>query len=194
MNNIRLPIIYAALVTAALMVAGCAKPKAVVPTSFVTYTATDKDFRCDSPNGWASSSFSSGGTESGVDITSADAEIRIDSDAAGSMMGDIAGGMGTGTIGSATPSTVPPVEKLHAMQQQEYSKQLHEYDTDHTTSTYGDGRVTEWKSSDLHGYRATILGHDRSVSVECQCSEVEWPTLKAAFLRITNSIQPAGGS
>ena len=181
-----------------LVVGGCTKPKALVPTSYVPFKASDSAFTCDAPAGWTSSSFASTGTESGGDFSSASADIHVDSDEAGSFMGDIAasGGVGTVIAGGATQSPIPPVEKLHATQGADFANRLHNYvelGTNNTTAPYGDGRVTEYTADGIHGYRVTILGRERSVTVDANCPEDEWPALNAMFLHVINSIQ-AGSS
>lgn len=180
----------AVLAVAALLLAGCAPKPAVVPTSFSKYTAQDAAFTCDAPAGWnAESVGGAGGTESEVIFTSGDGRISVDADAAGSFIGDAMAGSGATTPGA--PAQIPPIEKLHAITGQKFASDLDTY-TEITTVPrmlpYGDSRITEYTAKNVHGYRVTVMGRDRRVSIVCRCAPGEWAALQPAFARVIASV------
>lgn len=174
------------------LLAGCSPKPATVPTSFTRYTSLDSAFLCDAPAGWkAESSGQSGGTESSVVFTSGDGRISIDADQSGSFMGDAMTGPGA-MIPGATPQ-VPPVEKLHSMTGQKFAQDLSGYTeiaTDPKPAAYGQCRLTEYTADKVHGYRVTMLGTNRRVSIVCRCSPTEWQALNGAFLHVIQSVTP----
>jgi hypothetical protein len=48
------------------------------------------------------------------------------------------------------------------------------------SSTFGGG---------LHGYRSTMLGHDKAVTVICVCPESDWKTLQPAFDHVLSTFK-----
>jgi hypothetical protein len=189
----------AAPLLAALLLAGCAKNEpAVVPTAYTPFSATDKAFTVDSPNGWKSDGgYSSGGVSSGVTFTSGDAKIAVDTDEKGSFLGDALSSPTSVLQGSAPGNAqTPPVDRLHAMTGEKFAADIEGYQEIKTTATrlaYGDTRVTEYTGKGVHGYRVTSLGHDRRMKIVCKCAPEEWDKLNAAFTHVINSVAPGTG-
>ena len=180
-----------------LLAAGCAQPKATVPTGFVTYVAIDKAFKCDAPGGWTIDSSASGATQSGVTFKSADATISIDSDEAGALMSDALSSPTTaGLVGGGNMTGSTPVDKLHALKGTKFAQDVDGYTELSTASVkipYGQARVSEYTAKDVHGYRVTILGPQRSITVICHCSPSQWASLYPAFLRVIESVTAGPG-
>lgn len=166
--------------------------KAVVPTSYKTYTAIDNSFSCDQPVGW---SLHETGATSGNLATAAfqsgAAKVRVISDATGSIMGDLAGATNSNLPGVVP---IPAVQKIHMMDEKQIAASLPGYDEGDPQplqSASGEARVSEWTAAGgLRGYRVTMLGHEREFTVICFCPETEWAALQPAFQRIIGSVKP----
>jgi len=175
-----------------LLVAGCSPQDASVPKTFTKFTATDADFVCDAPGGWAASSYGAGGISSGVTFKSGDGYIDVDSSQVGSFVADAMSPPGAmSALGVNAPPPVPAVEKLHTTYGKVFQKHVDGYKEGGMTALtvpYGDSRVSEYTATDKHGYRATILGRDRSITVNCHCAPEEWKALSPSFLRVIGSI------
>ncbi len=178
--------------------AGCmhAEP-AAVPTAYTPYSAQDKAFTCDAPNGWKADGYASGAVSSGIAFTSGDAKIGIDTDQAGSFLGD-AMSSPTSVLQGAAPGNAqtPPVDRLHAMTGQKFARDVDSYQevaTNAVRLAYGDSRITEYTGKGVHGYRVTSLGHDRRMNILCRCDPSEWSKLQNAFMHVINSVAPGTG-
>lgn len=186
------------LTLALALISGCAKPKPVVPASFNPYTSSDKAFVCDAPAGWSVDGYGSGATSSGVTFKSADAKINVDSDEQGSFMGDaLTNPMTSGLVGGGSVAGGSPVDKLHAMNASKVSDNVDGYvelSTTAATLPYGPTRWTLYSGKDVRGYRLTILGHDRCITINCQCTPAEWAALTPVFQRVIFSVKQGPGS
>ncbi|HEY3333349.1 MAG TPA: hypothetical protein VGK19_25165 [Capsulimonadaceae bacterium] len=185
---------YAFAVTAAAFaLAGCSPPKATVPTTFTRFVASDTAFSCDAPTGWKADGYAAGAVSSGVKFTSGDGVVSVETDEAGSFMSDALSSP-SNVLQGATPSIpTPPVEKMHAMTGRRFAKDLSDYVELSTVSKmtqYGDSRVTEYTAKNVHGYRVTVLGRERRMSIVCRCSPEEWDALNPSFTRIIGSVAP----
>jgi hypothetical protein len=192
------------------------KPKPVPrPTSFSSFTAADKSFRCDYPSDWKVDADESGAVASAARFKREGGRIFVMSDLAGSLTGeiqkapgDIVGSLPPGAGGGAASElTRPPVEKLHLGAKTKFEASLaekgyQEYDEQSMQSfqsAAGDARYSEFTArgsglkGNIHGYRATILATERRITVSCRCPESDWPNLKDAFLRVIGSVAPGGG-
>ncbi len=178
------------------MLVGCSSEPAVVPTSFTSYNAKDGTFACDAPEGWL---LEGGGTRGPVwaKFTSGPAIIDIKGDVAGSLMGDIAG-----TLGGGNQAVLPQDEPVHQVHVADMEKAAMEYTAYAETPTsptilsvrLGPARLSEFSAKTdfgtaLHGYRATILGHDKRVVVYCVAPETDWQALKPAFDKVLASLE-----
>lgn len=174
------------------------KPKLVkAPVSYTPYNAIDNSFSCDQPGGTEWTMHETGATSGNlatVTFQSGHVRVRVVSDATGSIMGDIA------TAGNANlppEQQVPAVQKLHMHDVAVLANDLPGYkegDAQPFQSQFGDSRVSEWTADgSLHGYRVTMLTHEREITVICICPERNWAVLKPAFLQIINSIKAGTG-
>ena len=59
--------------------------------------------------------------------------------------------------------------------------------------TLGPGRKSEFTASStfgtgLHGYRVTVLGHNKRVEVYALCPEGDWKTMQPVFDKVIGSL------
>ena len=169
---------------------------AVLPVSYKTYTAIDNSFSCDQPGGWSlhETGATSGNLATAV-FQSGPARVRVISDATGSLMGDI---QSSGNSNLPPAQQIPPVQKLHLMDEKQLAASLPGYDEGNAQaiqSASGEARVSEWTAGgNLRGYRVTMLGREREFTVICFCPERDWPVLRPAFQRIIGSVKPGAPS
>jgi len=201
-------------VLVALFFLRASKPSPIpAPAAFVPYKAADGSFACLGPKGWEKQGGASGAIRAGVLFKRDKAAIDITSDLAGSLMGDMArannsqmesiAGMLPNGVAANLPKTKPPVEQLHVAGGKAMTKRMEnfaEQPMQTLNSSLGEARYSEWTADDnsllhkgkLHGYRVTILGNERRVTVLCQCPDGDWKTLKPAFERVIASLAPGG--
>lgn len=204
-----------ALVLGALFFLQASKPeRTAAPTKYARFIAPDRSFVCEAPAGWDKKSAGAHGIMSGALFTNGKAKIDITSDLQGSLMGDIAratSAQSEGMAGSLPPgmalANLPqeraPVEQLHQAGKKPLAATMQNYaelPMQPLQSRLGEARFSEWTGDaglmgggKMRGYRVTILGGERRVTVLCQCAEPDWKTLKPAFARIIRGIGPGGG-
>jgi hypothetical protein len=180
-----------------LSCAGCGETVAA-PKSYVAYTSKDSRFACDYPQGWKADG--GGNTDySWAKFTKENAEIRIDADIAGSLMGDIAKS-GQGMFGVDASGENAPVAHVHELglrrMKEDYSN-YKEQEPKAVNAGLGDGRRSSFTADQtfggkLLGYRATFLGGDRRINVVCRCPASNWKTLKPAFEKVIDSVRSGG--
>jgi hypothetical protein len=185
--------IWPAALGALLAIGGCAG-NAVVPTSFDTYNANDGSFQIQYPAGWEAD----GGGRSGyawAKFTSGDAEISVDANAVGSVIGDIAktGGIALGIAADHEDRT--PVVAVHANEKAQFEDAMgvSEDKPVPVKTGFSDARKSEFKGAKtfggaIRGCRVTALGVDKRIRVVCQCSDSEWDALKPAFDKAVESL------
>ncbi len=169
------------------------------PTALVPYNSPDGRFSCDYPQGWE---VAGGGKPdlpySSTRFTSGNAEIRVDTDVAGSLFGDIAKAGGAGAGGD----TEPPVAKVHPLgvrhMKQEFSNYTEREATSFQSKGLGEGRKAIFIADGslggkTYGYRATLLTGDRRVTILTFCPAPNWQILKPTFDKIILSLRHAGG-
>lgn len=175
------------------------RPVAVTPPkSYQTYTALDNSFSCDGPVGWKKQETGApAGALATVSYELGPARVRVVSDAAGSLLSE---SFVSANANLPPEQQKPPVEKLHEMDEKQLADSLTDYQEQPTQkfpSPFGDARVSEWTATGhggpLHGYRATMLGREREVTVICLAPEQNWTALQPAFQRIVNSARRAAG-
>lgn len=206
----RAPLLVAAMLTS-FFAAGCGPDAALAPTAFTAYTAPDKSFVCQAPNGWKKVESAAAGIMSGVSMTQGNAKVYIASDLMGSLTADIAAAQnaqasnveGMLPPGMEMPKPVPPVEKLHIANKKGLSEKYKDYQENQMqvlTAAIGEGRFSEFtgdagffSGGKMRGYRATALSGERSITAYCVCSEKDFDTLKPAFQIILSSIGNGGG-
>jgi hypothetical protein len=180
------------LFLALLAISGCGG-RAVVPASYNTFNSKDGSFQIQYPAEWTADS----GDRSGyawAKFTSGSAEIMVDANVAGSLIGDIAktGILPIGIAGNAADRT--PVAAAHENERESFEETANVTEQKPTTlhTGLGDARKSEFTGKktfggSIHGYRVTCLSPNKRISVVCQCSESEWETLKPAFDKIIQS-------
>ncbi len=171
-----------------------------VPTGFVPYTAQDKSFTCVAPGGWKTIGAGTEGSNlGGALFKTGDAKIDITSDLAGSLMGDI---VNISPPIENMPPPPPPVEKLHKMGKRAVKEKYSGYKEGEMTRSQGRmGEIctSEWTAdgglfgAKLHGWRVTMLGHERRVTVICESAQADWTKLRPVFARVVGSIGDGPG-
>lgn len=185
---------WASVPIATVMLCGCGSAPINAPTAYTQYNHKDGTFAFDYPEGWEAD----GGGKNGpswATIKSGPAEIRVTADLAGSLVGDIAGSLGGGS--DAPIAELEPVAKVHEMGKEDAEKALSGYeevgDPQVLDVRLGPARKSEFTASStfgsgLHGYRTTVLGHDKRVVVFCTCPESDWPALQGAYDHMLSSL------
>ena len=113
----------------------------------------------------------------------------------GSLLGDIAGGSGMADEG--VPEELTAEAEVHSFMLREVEEQFGNYeekDAEVVKPRLGEGRKSEFTASTtlggkVRGYRVTILGHDKCITVIAQCPEKHWDTLKPAFNKVIESLE-----
>lgn len=183
------------IVGSASLQVGCSG-SVVVPTGYGEYNARDGTFACASPDGWSAEGGGKGGPQWAT-FTSGPAEIRINADLAGSLLGSIAS--------SATPDAMEeasiefePVHKVHELGKEDAERKYAGYtelgSPEALQVGLGPARRSEFTASStfgtgLHGYRVTVLGHDKRVVVFAICPEADWKALQPAFDTVLASLK-----
>jgi len=172
---------------------GCGSDPVEAPKSFADFNSPVGTFACKYPEGWKAE----GGGKRGLEwakIESGPAHIQIDAGVAGSLVGDIAG---IGKDPNNTPPELEPVHTVHVAGEKAAEKQFSGYkeigNPEPFEAALGPARRSEFTASTtfgsgLHGYRATVLAHDKSVTVSCICPESDWKTLQPAFDTVLTSL------
>lgn len=174
---------------------GCGSAPLVAPTAYLKYNAKGGTFACEYPDGWSVSGGGKNGPEWAT-FASGPAEIRINADVTGSLLGEIAGGFGAGKV-EETSIELEAVHKVHEMDTGTAEQKFSGYQEIGTpqvlTAPLGPARKSEFTAasafgSGVHGYRATILGHDKRVVVYLVCPEADWKTLQPAFDHVLSTL------
>ena len=180
-----------------LSMAGCESQQISIPTSFTSYETKEGTFVCEYPEGWEAKG---GGGKHGplwAKFTSGAALIHIKASTTGSLMSDAMGGRNADNA-ALTPQDAP-VHKIHMT----FLRSAQEQHNDYTElpgnptvldSRLGPARLSEFTATTsfgtaLHGYRATIIGHNKGVSITCTCPESEWAKVKPAFDHLLSSFK-----
>src|SRR5262245_61326677 len=181
------------VVTGLLVASGCggAVP---APTAFKEYPSPSGRFACEYPEGWdVSGAGKPDSPNSWAKFKKGSAEIQVEADLAGSLLGDIAksgGGMGN--------DAEPPVAKIHPMGKRQMQEDYSNYDERDAkvvqSQRLGEGRrstftATQSLGGKIYGYRATYLSGDRRITVICKSPATNWQALKPAFERVINSVR-----
>ncbi len=185
----------AAVVGLGLLV-GCDSGPVEAPTAYGEYNARDGTFACAYPEGWAAD----GGGKNGpqwATFAAGTAEIRVDADLTGLLMGGIAGSFTPDAV-EQSALEMEPVHQVHVLGKKaaetKYSGYTELDSPQEWKVSLGPGRRSEFTSatafgSGMHGYRTTVLGHDKRVVVYCVCREDDWQTLEPAFSHVLGSLK-----
>jgi hypothetical protein len=178
-----------------LVLSGCGSAPAVAPTAFVEYNASDGTFALEYPEEWSED----GGGKHGpvwAKFKAGAAEIRVNGDVVGSLLGDIAGN--TAPNQDEVSPELQAVHKVHEMGAEDAAAEFSGYEEIgepvELIVPLGPARKSEFKStaafgSGLHGYRVTILGKDKRVVVFTVCPESDWATLQPAYDHVLKSLK-----
>jgi hypothetical protein len=198
--TIRSLLLLAAAAAALPAINGCAG-STVMPTSYKTYNASDGSFRIQYPDGWE---VKAGGSRGYVwaKFTSGTAELLVDTNVAGSVIGDLSK-MKTPVplVETEGPQEAPSVEKVHKMEKADFVQEMgvEEQEPTAIATGFGDSRRSEFTGSRafggaIHGCRVTTLSRDRRIRVVCTCSESEWQALKPAFDKMISGVAMGEGA
>jgi hypothetical protein len=169
-------------------VAGCGSAPITAPTSYAEYNSKNGTFACEYPEDWSEDGGGGRGPE-WAKFESSPALIHVTTGVAGSLMADVANAR-QGTVEEPIPPELEPVHGIHEdgveAAERDYSGYKETGEPQVIEVSLGPARRSEFTASTtfgsgLHGYRATILGHDKAVTVFCICPESDWKTLQPAF-------------
>lgn len=178
------------------LLVGCGSTPLTAPTAYNEFNSTDGTFACDYPADWSADGGGRRGPEWAT-FRSGPAEIRINADVVGSLMGDIARSVGP-RDGEMLTLADEPVHKVHVRGKEAAEGKYAAYEevggVAELDVSLGPARYSEFTASStfgsgLRGYRATILAHDKRVVVYCVCPESDWQTLQPAFDHVLNSLR-----
>ncbi len=173
----------------AIGIVGCGSEPVPAPTSYSDYSGKEKVIVCQYPEGWEADG---GGNRSTfwAKFTKDTALIRIDTDLTGSLLGTIDQVAGVAAMGDEFEGADrSPAGNMHEQSRFKMEEKYGSYEEQPGTTVrteLGDAWQTEFAAKDgfgrqLHGYRATVLGHDLRFTVVCCCNESDWDNLKSAF-------------
>ena len=172
-------------------VVGCGAPPVAAPTSYASYNSKAGTFACEYPEGWELKDGGMRGPEWAT-FTAGSALIRMSADVSGSLMA------GDNPVGADLPPTVEPVHDLHVRDQVRAEDSYAAYTEIAEPNVYdaklGPARLSEFTATTtfgggLHGYRVTMLGHNKRLVTYCVCPESEWATLKPAFDHVLSTLK-----
>lgn len=158
------------------------------PASYGTFRHPKNAFSCDFPEGWEQS-VAAGEVSSGR-WTKGDAKIYIRMGRASGALADLAG---IGADPNETDESMTPVARLHedplikGPATEDYSD-YQELSTSTVKSSAGDVRLSEFKASGYHGYRATAIGSQGALRIVCHCRESDWDVCRPIFDRVIQSL------
>jgi hypothetical protein len=176
------------------ILSGCNSP-AVIPTTFETFNAPDGSFAVTYPTEWQAEDGGKGDFL-WAKFASGSAFISIETDVAGSVMGDIAKSH-VNLIGMKdSGQDESPVAKVHETERESFEADngvKEQTPSMPIVTKLGEGRKAEFVGSKtfgglIHGYRATVLTTSRRITIVCQCSENEWESLKPSFDKVIESL------
>ena len=96
------------------------------------------------------------------------------------------------------PPPKPAVAQLHERDKSQLADSLPGYqegDMQPLQSRVGDARISEWTADGgkMHGYRVTMLGNQREITVICLSPQRNWAIIQPAFQHIISSVVPGSG-
>lgn len=168
------------------------------PTAYKAYAAIDNTFSCDGPVGWKM--HETGATSGSISTVSYElgaARVKVVSDAAGSLLSE---SFNAANANLPPEQQIPAVQKLHEQDEKQLEDSLTDYaeqPAQKIQTSFGESRLSEWTATGsagaLHGYRATMLGREREITVISFAPMGDWPVLQPAFQRIIHSVTPENG-
>jgi hypothetical protein len=175
-----------------MAVVGCGGGSVAIPSSYKSWNAKDGSFKLDYPDNWEAS----GGGRQGIQwakFISGGAEIRVDTEVSGGLIGDIL--TGPGGPDKDIPDELAPVASVHEIKADALADEISGYKEEAPvkfTAPMGDGRKSAFSGSQglgtkIRGYRATLLGRDKAIRIVCRCPEKYWDELQPSFDKILDS-------
>jgi hypothetical protein len=165
----------------------------VMPTTYNTYDSKDGSFLIECPAGWEVKGGGNRGS-AWAKFTSGSAEVTVDTDLAGSLMGDIAKSQ-LPILSIEGGENAPTIEKVHESDREAFDQEwgAKEGKPVAVATRLGDSRKSEFTGAGMlggtfHGYRVTALSRDKRIRVICRCSEAEWQSLQPAFDKMIASV------
>ena len=174
------------------------------PTTWTTFTASDKSFSCAAPGGWetttsdkAQQMVGKDQTTGGVQFRSGSASIEITTDTVATLMSYILV-HGNGDTDALTGAKAGSLHKQWKIATSAIHKGYQETTVAPIDQNMGDARLSEWTANGnvfglggrVHGYRASLVGGNLTAVVVCQCLDSDWPALKPAFRHVIASVKP----
>jgi hypothetical protein len=160
------------------------------------FRSKDGAFACRYPVDWEPESGSRpDNTYSWAEFTRGSNTLRIDADVTGSLVADIEKSFGGGGEGDESP-----VASVHQMNERKVAEGFTDYEEGPSRSltnpSLGEGRIAEFTaessglfSTKLHGYRATLLGQNRRITILCSAPEKQWEKLKPTFFAFIQGVK-----
>jgi hypothetical protein len=188
---------FAAAIIGTVGIVGCGSAPVAAPSSYAEFNSKGGTFALKYPEGWQAD----GGGRRGLEwakFTSGPAEIKIDTGVTGSLSADIAQSKLAGDSSVPIPPEEEPIHGVHLMREKDAKEQFSGYkevgSVEVIDVALGPARRSEFTAdttfgSGLHGYRATMLGKDKDVSIYCTCPESDWKTLQPAFDEVLKSVK-----
>ena len=186
----------ALLLSCVPMLAGCGSEPVTAPSSYAAYNSPGGTFALEYPEGWQAD----GGGKRGLEwakFKAGAAQIAVDTGVAGSLMGEVGGSLAGGEEGELPPE-LEPVHGVHEAgveaAEKEYSGYKEVSEPAVLDVRLGPARRSEFTASStfgsgLHGYRVTVLGHDKSVHLVGVCPESDWKTLQPGFDHVLSTLR-----
>jgi len=174
------------------------------PTTWTTFTASDKSFSCAAPGGWettpsdkAQQMMGKDSTTGGVLFKSGSATIGVTTDTVATLMSYILV-HGNGDTDALTGLKAGSLHRQWRIATSAIHKGYKETKVADFESATEDARLSEWTANGnvfglgghVHGYRAALVGGSLTAVVVCQCLDSDWPALKPAFLHVIASVTP----
>lgn len=174
---------------------GCGSGTAQIPTTYGKYNAKDGTFECDYPEGWEKKGGGRGSSPVWARFTSGSAMIQLKTSLTASLMSGPSGNSNAGGL----PPDLEPVHQLHINYMETAAAEYDGY-TELPGGPavmkcgIGPARMSEFNYStafgtQMHGYRVTIIGHDKGVLVYCICPESDWKALQPSFNKVLASLE-----
>jgi len=185
--------VLAAVSVALVALAGCGENRAIIPSSYETLNVKDGSFKILYPSGWAMKSGGGNGL-AWAECTSGSAVIAVDTNFAGSLLGDLAQANNQAMSPQGSDPSRAPVAVVHDMEQADFEggNGVKEQPPTVVKTGFGDARKSEFTGqpafgSAVHGCRVTALSMDRRIRIVCRCPGSEWTALQPVFDKVVES-------
>jgi hypothetical protein len=166
--------------------------KLTAPTEFVNYDCPEDVFHVALPKDWK---IEGGGKKNVYFVTAkrGSAEISVNENIVGSLIGDIAG--------AATPDPNVsddrlPASRVHDFKRKAFEEEYGKYKEDEAVTIrngFGKTRRSGFTGTiggirKMRGYRSTSLGAMTQITMVCRCSAGDWDIVEPAFARAIESL------